>query len=660
VLKRVSTFSGAFSALLLVLGAVHFSSIGSSAAERIELAGLQNQFAPASSSQPPNELGKTISFAAGLDDASELSFVGGSQAQSNINHLHYEQLFHGVPVWGERVTVSRNTGNEIVRTAGAVMRGLALDVPDTNVAISGQQAMRRAKGAVREGQSAIGGDLRSENENVRLVIYVRPEDKKAFLSYEVSFFAVTDVSTGKATRPFFLIDAKTGDMLHRYEGLTYELGTGPGGNVRTGKYYYGRDGIASFEVTPAGANCRLETKDVITINLNNETSATDSPFEFRCGENTFREVNGGFAPLNDAHHFASIAIKMYRDWYGLNLLNGKALVRVHYAQRYENAFWNGKYVTFGDGADTLYPLVTVELVAHELSHGFTEQHSQLIYAGQPGAISEAFSDMAGEAAKSFASNGQPPDFLVGSRAMKGGGNRAIRYLCDPRRDGRSIDHSRDFRPDLNVHFGSGVYNKAFCLLAKTPGWDARKAFGVFLAANRDYWAPNTDFISGARDVLHAASDAGYSTSGVKAAFESVGISIEDTPQSAWEPASGSTHLAQSSPEHRSKAAEVEAGAAGDEKPIVGDWMVPESGFTLSIKSGEWFHPRYGRARIREATDDADIKVFYVDRNVRCSYRVIFSDTAKTLSLVATDPMQDPEYCPAGRLNRIGHKQSNGH
>ncbi len=57
---------------------------------------------------------------------------------------------------------------------------------------------------------------------------------------------------------------------------------------------------------------------------------------------------------------------------------------MHYGEDYENAFWNGEVITFGDGNTTFYPFVSLDVMAHELGHGFTEQHSGLVYAGQSG------------------------------------------------------------------------------------------------------------------------------------------------------------------------------------------------------------------------------------------------------------------------------------
>ncbi len=92
-----------------------------------------------------------------------------------------------------------------------------------------------------------------------------------------------------------------------------------------------------------------------------------------------------------------------------------------------------------------------------------------------------------------------------------------------------------------------------------------------------------------------------------------------------------------------------------EKAIAGEWRVPESGDVISIEEGgKWLHPTYGPAKIREANDEADFKVYYTSSDTRCSYRVSLSDRGKTLILTAVDPLQDTEYCPAGSLQRVGN------
>ncbi|TXH39903.1 MAG: hemagglutinin, partial [Burkholderiaceae bacterium] len=77
---------------------------------------------------------------------------------------------------------------------------------------------------------------------------------------------------------------------------------------------------------------------------------------------------------------------------------------------------------------------------------------------------------------------------------------------------------------LDVHYSSGVYNKAFYLLATKPGWGIRKAFEVMADANRLYWTASSTFNTGACGVEKAAANRGYTVADVTNAFSQVGVS----------------------------------------------------------------------------------------------------------------------------------------
>ena len=299
------------------------------------------------------------------------------------------------------------------------------------------------------------------------------------------------------------------------------LGTGPGGNSKTGMYEYGTDyGNLNVSVSSDGNTCTMETDQVKTIDLNHSSSNGSSvAFSYPCMRNTHKEINGAYSPLNDAHYFGGVVYKMYDQWYNTAPLSFQLQMKVHYSNNYENAFWDGSAMTFGDGQSYFYPLVSLDVVSHEVSHGFTDQNSDLVYSGQSGGINEAFSDIAGEAAEFFMLNSN--DFKVGTTIFKGSG--ALRYMYDPPLDGRSIGHANDYSNGMDVHYSSGVFNKAFYLLVNTSGWDVRKGFEVFLRANQNYWTSTTDFEQGCLGVRDAANDAGYSTEDVEAAFAQVGL-----------------------------------------------------------------------------------------------------------------------------------------
>ncbi|WP_269748209.1 M4 family metallopeptidase [Enterovibrio coralii] len=428
----------------------------------------------------------------------------------------YRQYHNGVPVRkGFAVSTKEGVSNKDVH--GKKVMGLSGAIPSASPAISREGALQRLK-SLHHYQAPAAEIVFPENEESQLVVWM-DDAGGARLVYEVSFF----LPAKKPSRPHALIDAKTGEMIKTWEGLTKieDLGQGPGGNEKTGQYYFGTD-YSAFTIDKTGTTCTLETANVKTVNLAHGTSGSTA-FSYGCNDalntNTFKTINGAYSPLNDAHFFGQLVFDMYKDWLNLSPLSFQLVMRVHYGNNYENAFWNGSSMTFGDGYTRFYPLVDVNVSAHEVSHGFTDQNSDLIYSGMSGGINEAFSDIAGEAAEYFWKGSV--DWQVGRDIYKNSG--ALRYFETPSDDGVSIDHANQYYNGLDVHYSSGVFNRAFYLLANTSGWDVRKAFEAFAFANKLYWQADSNFDEGGCGVVQAASDLGYNTTDVVNAFNQVGV-----------------------------------------------------------------------------------------------------------------------------------------
>ncbi len=451
----------------------------------------------------------------GLDRDSSLSELSAVAEADGSVHYRYQQTYLGIPVFGEHIVISESRDGQVLNLFGRQVSGFALDLKSVTPALSEARALQLGKTA---GLNS-GARLRTERESSRLMIYLG-ENNTAKLVYLVTFFA-DRAEGGDPHRPFVIVDANTGSILTQWEGLTTaQVGTGPGGNAKTGQYEWGSGGAYGYlDVTQSGTTCTMNNTDVKTVNLNGGTSGTTA-FSYTCPRNTVKAINGAYSPLNDAHFFGGLIQKMYKAYTGSNALTFQLVMRTHYSASYENAFWDGSYMSFGDGKNTFYPLVSVDVAGHEVSHGFTEQHSNLTYSGQSGGINEAFSDMGGEATEYFWKGAN--DFLVGPDIFKASG--ALRYMCNPSQDGASIENASQYTSSLDVHYSSGIYNKAFCTLAKKPGWDTVKAFKAFARANALYWTPSTTFVSGACGVETAATDLGYVKSDVTAAFTAVGVS----------------------------------------------------------------------------------------------------------------------------------------
>lgn len=451
------------------------------------------------------------------ENAVSMQSVTSRTLASGVTVEKFQQTYNGVPVWGEAI-IRRAADGQAVSVQGEVIAEIESDLPQMSPRFDGKAILNLAmeqhtlttQGAVPSKEALQAMLVKAENKQQKLWVRLN-DNNEAQLVYLVSWVDYGD----EPTRPHYFIDAMTGEVLEHWDGLAHRDATGPGGNEKIGQYFYGQD----FPPLNVDNNCRMDSPNVETIDMQNRTSG-GSVFQFTCPENTNRYTNGAYSPLNDAHFFGNVVFDMFDEWYNTAPISQKLRMRVHYGNSYENAFWDGSQMTFGDGASRFYPLVSLDVSAHEVSHGFTEQNSGLVYRNQSGGINEAFSDMSGEAAEFYMKGSN--DWKVGADIFKGTGS--LRYMDDPTKDGRSIGHASDYTSGMDVHYSSGVFNRAFYLIATTNGWDTRKAFDVFVLANQVYWTQNTDYIDGACGALSAAGDLNYDTSVVVSAFNTVGVS----------------------------------------------------------------------------------------------------------------------------------------
>ncbi|MCP4161382.1 MAG: PKD domain-containing protein [Deltaproteobacteria bacterium] len=457
----------------------------------------------------------------GLSQNENLKLLNSRKDKNSIEHLRYRQLYKGIPVWGYHIIIAKTKNGMFKSLHGTKWSGIGDDLNNvvSSIATFNESDALTSMKKYHSNQN-LNKNLFFENETSEKVIYF-DNDEKAKVCFAVSFYADT-VEGGNPSRWTFIVDALTKEIIFKFNALAHASGTGPGGNLKTGKYIYGSD-YDPFIVNSVGSSCIMESTNVKTVDLNHGTSGSNA-YSYTCYENNHKEINGAYCPLNDAQFFGQVVFDMYSDWYSTAPLTFQLVMRVHYSNEYENAFWNGSSMTFGDGKDTFYPLVCLDVTSHEVSHGFTEQNSNLTYSGQSGGINEAFSDIAGESAEFFLRGAN--DWMVGEEIFKGTG--ALRYMDDPTKDGNSIGSADDYYSGMNVHYSSGVFNKAFYLLSTTSGWNVKKAFDCFVKANQDYWGPSTNFQQGAEGVRDAASDLGYSQTDVKNAFAAVDINITVT------------------------------------------------------------------------------------------------------------------------------------
>ncbi|MDR3478872.1 MAG: M4 family metallopeptidase [Gammaproteobacteria bacterium] len=478
---------------------------------------------------------------------------------NHIRHSRYQQTYQGYPVWGGEVlmhTPSPKSGMHV--STGSNMNGIVYQdlAADLKIAPSLIYTNKQAEIALDKAMylSQMGGENKGEMSGSSVVPEVYVDDaNKAHWVYIISFTLKS--LHGLPAKPTYIMDAVDLAVYEQWDDIkTLEAaaGGGFGGNLKVGKLVY--DGLESdypfLEISRNDSNneCYLKNSAVIV----RDRRYDDATVHFSCdavnGEhnNIYWDadadfVNGGYSPSNDALYLGNLIKEMYEKWYNLPVLAQAGrpallIMRVHETEvdgkGLDNAYWDGIQMTFGDGADRFYPLTTLGVAAHEIAHGFTEQHSNLTYKRQSGGLNEAFSDMAAQAAEFYVT--QKNTWQIGADITKAD-NEALRYMDEPTKDceggqpGKhcSISSADDYFNGMNVHNSSGVFNKAFYLISTAPGWDTRKAFNVMLQANRFHWTPNSSFEDAACGVLRATQDLGMNTTAIVSAFAKVNIDTND-------------------------------------------------------------------------------------------------------------------------------------
>ena len=108
--------------------------------------------------------------------------------------------------------------------------------------------------------------------------------------------------------------------------------------------------------------------------------------------------------VNEAYDGAGATYDLYFEVYGRNSIDDRGMrldSSVHYGTHYDNAFWNGRQMVYGDGDGKLFErfTISVDVIGHELTHGVTAREANLDYQGQSGALNESISDVFGSLVK---------------------------------------------------------------------------------------------------------------------------------------------------------------------------------------------------------------------------------------------------------------------
>ena len=474
-------------------------------------------------------------------------------------HVRVQQTVDGVPVFGGDAVVHLDPTGAVVAYSGG-LRAEASEV-QTTPALSPNAALAAARADVRAEAERPADDLAAWTPEARLAVY--PAEAGLVLAYVVRIYqdapfpanwaVVVDAQTGRVVERWNAIDTAAPplapvalDLAAAFPAADGALAwmtpaTGTGISRYNGTVSIGTDRVSStsYRLYDTSRGNGIRTRDAATRTTLPGTDITDS-------DNAFTSTTTRSAI--DAHWGAEQVYDYYLGTHGRNSFDGNGAAinsSVRYSRSYNNAFWNGTQMVYGEGDGSQFtPLVELDICAHELTHAVTERTAGLVYNREPGALNESLSDI-------FAVMVDRDDWMIGDKSYTPGtAGDALRYMDTPTRGGQpdtyanrayagscSPTSSNDY---CGVHTNSGIPNHAAYLMAAggTKGGVTVASIGrsdaerVWYRALTTYFTSTTDFAGARAGTIQAAVDlfgAGSSkVAAVTNAWAAVGVGAGST------------------------------------------------------------------------------------------------------------------------------------
>ncbi|MFI1682100.1 M4 family metallopeptidase [Streptomyces sp. NPDC020607] len=427
-------------------------------------------------------------------------------------HTRYERTYDGLPVLGGDLVVHTAKSGKVKSVTKATKATVKVASTDAKL---GKSSVAKAA----ESTAAKAKTTKADAQSPRKVIWAA--EGKPVLAYET---VVTGMQKdGTPSRLHVITDAATGKKL--FERQAIENGTGNGqysGKVEVGS----KKGTSGFDLTDDSRGGHS------TFNLANGEGEgklfTDDDDTWGNGK-----PDDAQTAAVDAAYGAQVTWDYYKSVHGREGIKGDgkgATSRVHYGDSYVNAFWDDSCfcMTYGDGEGNKKPLTSIDVAAHEMSHGVTSATGNMEYSGESGGLNEATSDIFGASVEFNAKNPEDiGDYLIGEEIDINGDGSPLRYMDKPSKDGQSLDSWSADAGNVDVHYSSGIANHFFYLLSegsgakeingvkydsptadgsKVEGIGRDKAEKIWFKALTTYFTSTTDYKAAREGTLKAATD----------------------------------------------------------------------------------------------------------------------------------------------------------
>ncbi|HET7433856.1 MAG TPA: M4 family metallopeptidase [Thermoanaerobaculia bacterium] len=439
-----------------------------------------------------------------LDDPDrELVVTSQSRDERGHTQIRFEQTANGITVWPAELLMHVDTTNSVELVEGAFIptpRRLTR-VPF----LSASNAIARARNTCSSNDTSASIP--------ELIVHAR-DGKRPRLAWKLT------IRESLTRQWLVVIDATNGAVLERFNNVPSEdvVGSGKDLSGTTRSLHLWRDGgryllLDTSKAMFDGSSqppAPQTTRGGIFIADATNLPATDDPQELPDSMAVVQSSNPNSWPVADsvsAAFWLSQTYDYYLARHGRNSIDGnKGTIMgvVRLGRSFENAFWldEQQLMVFGDG-DTYAG--SLDVIAHEMTHGVTANTARLVYQGQSGALNEAISDIFGEMVESRFRNGGN-DWVIGSQL-----HTAIRSMSDPARFGDPAKMSQFLHTQSDnggVHTNSGIINRAFYLLAEgLPGAVGKEAAEkIFYRALTQHLTKDAQFIDARIAAITSANE----------------------------------------------------------------------------------------------------------------------------------------------------------
>lgn len=470
------------------------------------------RFNPQSNNRPgPENLSSWMQQNLYANAAFRMKFVHSVKGSDGLTHLRYQQFYGRFKVEAgelilhqkDRKTVSMNgkyfpdlqADTSIgISPAEAIQKALAL-YPDAVFMweLPSEQALLKKTGNGKR------HSYYPQAELMLISLHDSCRNSDFRLAYKLDVYAYAPQS-----RAWIYIDALTGRVLDREEQICNIDRVGIAHTKYSGIKNITCDSIApdTFVLRESSRGNGIETIDVRVIGL-------DSSRAFIDHDNVWNNVNAFKDEVaTDVHWGTGVTYDYFKQYHNRSSYDdsdGYILSKVHVGTKYVNAFWDGNTANYGDGDGINYtPLTSIEICAHELSHGVTQHTARLRYRNESGALNESFSDIFGKSVEHYADTTGFDWLIAGKITLK---NKPFRNMAFPPAQSHpkyyyGTHYYQGTLDNGGVHSNSGVQNFWFYLLCE-GGSGMREAdslaytveaIGMEKAARIAYLTLSTDLI----------------------------------------------------------------------------------------------------------------------------------------------------------------------